>query len=147
MRNNTVETLVGVLLVALVAGGLFFAYTSSQTGGTRGYELNAKFNSADGITTGTDIRLHGVKVGTISSVDLDRKTYLPLVHLAIRGGIRIPEDSAVRVASAGILGNSYLDIRPGNSKKMLAAGGSIPVAPGAAGLAGLIDQITNSGSK
>ena len=149
MQNNTVETLIGALVVAVAAGFLFFAYTTTHSGSIAGYDLKAAFNSADGITTGTDVRLHGIKIGTVSSMDLDPKTYLAVVHLSIRDDIRIPDDSSVKITSSGLLGSSYLAIQPGGSEKMLASGSAITNTQGSIDLMSLIGRVIfgNSGSK
>src|SRR5438128_2294374 len=80
MQNNTVETLMGAIVVAVAALFLFYAYSSTGAGRVSGYDLEARFASADGITSGTDVRLHGIKIGTVSSMNLDPKTYQAVVH-------------------------------------------------------------------
>jgi phospholipid/cholesterol/gamma-HCH transport system substrate-binding protein len=147
VQKSGFETLVGVLVVAVVAGFLFVAYTSRQSGSINGYDLSARFNSADGITTGTDIVLHGVKIGTVSSMGLDPKTFRPVVQLSIRENVHIPGDSSIKITTPGLLGGSYLAIQPGSSRKMLPAGASIRTVEGSSGLAGLIAHITSSSSK
>ncbi len=149
MQNNTVETLIGALVVLVAVGFLVFAYTSTSSGSISGYELKARFSSADGITAGTDIRLHGVKIGTVSGVSLDPKTYAAIVGLSVRSDVAIPDDSSVKVTSAGILGSSYLAIQPGGSDKMLAPGGEITNTQGSIDLMGLIGRVIygNSGGK
>ncbi len=138
--SNTVETLIGAIVVAIAAGFLIFAYSSTTAGGLSGYPLEARFSSADGITAGTDIRLHGIKVGMVSAVDLDPKSYLAIVRLNIRSGVPIPDDSAIKVTSSGLLGNSYLSIQPGGSPKNLAAGGQIINTQGSVDIMGLIGR-------
>jgi phospholipid/cholesterol/gamma-HCH transport system substrate-binding protein len=149
MQNNAVETLIGALVVLVAIGFLAFAYTSTSSGSISGYELRARFSSADGINTGTDIRLHGVKIGSVSGVGLDPKTYAAIVHLSVRSDITIPDDSSIKVTSAGILGNSYLAIQPGGSDKMLAAGAEITNTQGSIDLMSLIGRVIygNSGGK
>ena len=124
-NNNTVETLIGAIVVAIAAAFLVFAYSTTSAGSLSGYSLEARFASADGITTGTDVRLHGIKVGTVSGVDLDSKTYLAIVRLSIRRDVQIPDDSAIKVTSSSLLGSSYLSIQPGGSSKNLPPGSQI----------------------
>jgi phospholipid/cholesterol/gamma-HCH transport system substrate-binding protein len=114
-----------------------------------GYELNARFASADGIATGTDVRLHGVKVGRVASLDLDPKTYAVNAAISVRSDIRIPDDSSIKVTSAGIMGSSYLAIQPGGSDKMLSPGGEITNTQGSIDLMGLIGRAMygNAGGK
>ena len=108
----------------------------------------ASFSSADGISTGTDIFLHGVQVGTVSSMGLDPRTFLPVVRLSIRANVRIPGDLTIKITTPGLLGGSYLAIQPGGSNKD--PGGrrdDQDNSRGRSGLSGLIAHITNSGSK
>ncbi len=149
MQNNTVETLIGALVVFVAVGFLAFAYTTTHTGSINGYDIKASFNSADGITTGADVRLHGIKVGTVSSIDLDPRTYNAIVHLNIRDDVKIPDDSSVKVISSLLGGNSYLSIQPGGNDKMLTSGGVITNTQGSIDLMGLIGRVIygNTGSK
>lgn len=148
--NNTVETLIGAIVVAIAAAFLVFAYSTTSAGSLSGYPLEARFTSADGITTGTDVRLHGIKIGTVSGVDLDPKTYLAIVHLSIRRDVPIPDDSAIKVTSSTLLGNAYLSIQPGGSPKNLNPGGQILNTQGSVDIMGLIGRAiygnTSSGS-
>jgi phospholipid/cholesterol/gamma-HCH transport system substrate-binding protein len=149
MQNTTFETIMGAFVILVAAGFLYFAYTSNSAGSLGGYDLNARFASADGIATGTDVRLHGIKIGRVSSLDLDPKTYAAIVHVSIRDDVKIPEDSSIKVTSAGIMGSSYLAIQPGGSEKMLAAGGQLTNTQGSIDLMGLIGRVIygNSGGK
>lgn len=143
MQNNTVETIIGAIVVAVAAGFLFFAYTSTGSGRVSGYDLYARFAAADGITNGTDVRLHGIKIGTVSSLALDPKTYQAIVHVSVRNDVKIPDDSTIKVTSAGVLGGNYVSISPGGSPKMLASGGEIPNTQGSVDLFGLISKTIN----
>jgi phospholipid/cholesterol/gamma-HCH transport system substrate-binding protein len=149
MQNTTFETIMGAFVILVAAGFLYFAYTTNSAGSLGGYDLSARFASADGISPGTDVRLHGVKVGRVSSLDLDPKNYAAIVHVSIRSDIKIPDDSSIKVTSAGIMGSSYLAIQPGGSDKMLAPGGQITNTQGSIDLMGLIGRVIygNSGGK
>lgn len=138
-NNNMVETLIGAIVVVIAIGFLVFAYSSTSVHGS-GYALQARFSSADGINPGTDVRLHGIKIGTVSAVDLDPKTYIAIVRMSVRNDIPIPDDSAIKVTSSGLLGNSYLSIQPGGSPKNLAAGGEITNTQGSVDIMGLIGR-------
>jgi phospholipid/cholesterol/gamma-HCH transport system substrate-binding protein len=150
MQNNTVETLIGALVVTVAVAFLFFAYTTTGSGSVGGYDLQARFSSADGIVTGTDVRLHGIKIGTVSTLSLDPKSYAAIVHLNIHNDVPIPDDSSIKVTSSGILGNSYLAIQPGGSDAMLKAGGQITNTQGSVDFMSLIARAiygNSSGSK
>ncbi len=149
MQNNTVETLIGALVLLVAAGFLYFAYSSTSVGAIGGYDLRAKFASADGIARGTDVRLHGVKIGAVSSIVLDPKSYAPMVDITVRGDIQLPDDSSIKITSAGLMGSSYLAVQPGGSDKMLPPGGEIVNTQGSIDLMSLIGRAIygNSGGK
>jgi phospholipid/cholesterol/gamma-HCH transport system substrate-binding protein len=146
-NNNTVETLIGAIVVGVAAVFLYFAYTSTGSGSVSGYEVKATFSSADGIAPGTDVRLHGIKIGTVTTLSLDPKTYYAIVHMNIANEYHVPDDSSVKITSSGLLGSSYLAIQPGGSLTMLANGGELTNTQGAVDLMGLIGRAVMGGGK
>lgn len=144
-NNNTVETLIGAIVIAVAAGFLFFAYTSTGSGSVAGYDVTARFSSADGIANGTDVRLHGIKVGSVKELTLDPKSYMAIATLTVRRDIQIPDDSSAKITSSGILGSSYISISPGGSDTMLAENGELNDTQGAVDLMGLVGRYINSG--
>ncbi|MEJ0026094.1 MAG: outer membrane lipid asymmetry maintenance protein MlaD [Rhizomicrobium sp.] len=140
MGNNTVETIIGAIVVAIAAVFLWYTYTATNSGSLGGYEITARMPRVDGLATGTDVRLSGIKVGAISALTLDPKTYLVTLHMDIRKDVPIPDDSSLMVTSSGLLGGSYLSITPGGSDKMLAPGGQITNVQGAIDLMGLLGR-------
>jgi len=142
-----VETLIGAIVVAVAAGFLFFAYTNTGSGSVSGYEVVAKFSSADGISPGTDIRLHGIKIGTVSALTLDPKSFMAIAHMNIRNDVELPDDSAVKITSSGLLGNSYIAIQPGGSDKNLKPGGELTNTQGSVDLMSLIGRAVMGGGK
>ena len=144
MHNDTVETLIGAIVVAVAVLFLVFAYRSSGAGNMAGYELTASVARVDGIAVGTDVKLSGIKVGEVSSLSLDPKNYLVVVHMMIHDDVQIPTDSSLMVTSSGLLGSSYLSISPGGSDKMLAANGRIRNTQGSIDLMGLLSRFAGS---
>jgi len=139
-QNNISETLIGagVVLVALVFAAL--AYYRTGAGTLAGYEINAKLPKADGLAVGTDVRLAGIKVGTVSDLTLDPKTYLVTVHMSIRNDIKLPVDSSVLVTQSGFLGGQYLSITPGGDEQMMAAGSFFENAQGSIDVMNLVGR-------
>ncbi|MCV2875170.1 outer membrane lipid asymmetry maintenance protein MlaD [Rhodobacteraceae bacterium XHP0102] len=126
-ENRLSEVLVGGAVVAVAAGFLFYAAEIGGVGarGAASYELSALFRSAEGIGIGTDVRLAGVKVGSVSSLSLDPETFRAEAMLSIRDDILLPDDSIVSIASEGLLGGSFVEIQPGGSPFNLAAGDEV----------------------
>jgi phospholipid/cholesterol/gamma-HCH transport system substrate-binding protein len=145
-QNNIAETIVGAAVVAVALAFLAFAYYRTGTGSLSGYELNAKLAKVDGLGVGTDVRLAGIKIGSVTDLTLDPKTYLATVHMSIRDDIKIPADSSVLVTSAGLLGSQYLSITPGGDDKMMAAGAYFENAQGSIDVMNLVGRFATGGS-
>jgi len=145
MHNDTVETLIGAAVIAIAVIFVVFAYRSTGTANVGGYELQARMTRVDGLAVGTDVRLAGVKVGTVSALTLE-PNYLVNVHMDIQSDVKVPDDSSLLVTSSGLLGSSYLSIAPGGSDKMLPPGGIIRNTQGSIDMMGLLNRFVNSGS-
>ncbi|MFN3076520.1 MAG: MlaD family protein [Alphaproteobacteria bacterium] len=126
MSRNPVETLLGALVVLVALLFLAFAYTTSNTRSVTGYALSAKFNKIGGLQNGSDVRISGIKVGTVVSEALDPQTYQAVVHLSIAREVRLPKDTVASIASDGMLGGKYMKLDPGRSQEVLSEGGLIP---------------------
>ena len=147
MSENTTEVLVGGAVLAVAIG--FLVYAGQATGfstETGGYALTASFRSAEGVSIGTDVRLAGVKVGTVTGMDLNSDTYRADTTMSIRDGILIPDDSLVQISSEGLLGGNYMEIVPGGSFENLESGGEIVDTQGAVGLIALLAKFVSGSS-
>jgi phospholipid/cholesterol/gamma-HCH transport system substrate-binding protein len=146
MTRNLLETLLGaiVLIVAIVFLG--FAYNASQLGDESGYELIARFDRVDGLQRGSDVRIGGIKIGTVVDQNLDPATYRAEVRFTIRDDVELPADSSVAVASDGLLGGKYLSLVPGGDVEMLGAGDEVTLTQSAINLEDLIGRFIFSQS-
>jgi phospholipid/cholesterol/gamma-HCH transport system substrate-binding protein len=123
--RNVVETIVGALVLAVAGFFVFYAFAKSDRTGPDGYEITARFGRVDGLKRGADVTLSGVKIGTVTSVDLDRKTYQAVVHMAVTSSVQIPADTNAKVVSESLLGGMVIVLDPGGDKTMLKPGGEI----------------------
>lgn len=116
MSENTTEVIVGAGVLAVAAAFLIYAGQVAGLGGnSNGYPLYATFRSVEGISAGTDVRLAGVKVGTVTDVILDPSTYRARTDFTVQDSVQVPDDSALAISSEGLLGGSFLEIMPGGS--------------------------------
>ena len=139
MKESLSEVVVGA--VVLVAAGAFLAYAAQATGfSARGdtIDLSASFRSVEGITPGSDIRMAGVKIGTVTAMTLDPVTFRAQTTLTIDGAIPIPDDSSAVIASEGLLGGNFVEIVPGGSLDNFAPGDEIIDTQGAVSLLNLL---------
>ncbi|MBV9330475.1 MAG: outer membrane lipid asymmetry maintenance protein MlaD [Alphaproteobacteria bacterium] len=145
-QNNTAETLIGAVVIAVAIAFIVFAYRSTGGGGLGGYEITADLARVDGLSVGTDVRLSGIKIGTVSDLSL-KPNYLVTVHMHIREDVKIPTDSSLVVTSSGFLGSSYLSISPGGDDSYLKDGDKIGHTQGSVDLMGLVGRFINNGAQ
>lgn len=148
MRENTSEVIVGAAVLLVAAGFLYYLTQIAGLGGREGtYDLSANFRSAEGVAVGTDIRLAGVSIGTVTGLDLNTDTYRAEAVLSIDDGIAIPDDSAVVVASEGLLGGTFIEIVPGGSMGFLSEGQRFESTQGAVSVIQLLTKFVSGGEE
>lgn len=139
MSHNPTEVLVGgAVLAAAVAFAIYAGQATGLSGGGDGYPLHASFRSLEGVTVGTDVRLAGVKIGTVTEVELNPQTYRADTTFTVSEGIEIPDDSAIVVSSEGLLGGNFVEVMPGGSPFYFAPGDEIEDTQGAVSLISLL---------
>jgi len=147
MSGNLVETLIGAVVLVVAGFFLYFSYEKSDVGAITGYSLMAKFDKVDGVKVGSDVMLAGIKVGTVLEQRLDTEEYLAVLKISLSSDVKLPEDSAIKIASDGLLGGKYLSIDPGGAEDYLEPGDEIRFTQGAIDLTDLIGKaIYNTGS-
>jgi phospholipid/cholesterol/gamma-HCH transport system substrate-binding protein len=119
MKANMIEAVMGAIVLIIATFFLVFAYTSSKGGVYTGYPLIAKFDRIDGLAVGNDVRISGVKVGSITSVTIDPKSFLARVVMTVQNGLALPTDSAAEIMSESMMGGKYIALVPGGSNKTL----------------------------
>jgi len=142
MRAQWAETAMGLLVLALAAG--FLIYSLAVTGADKarsGYELTARFGEVGALTPGAKVSVAGVKVGTVSRITLDPKTFLAVARLSIESKVRLPSDSTAKVTSDSLLGGAHIAIAPGGATDDLKPGGEIENTQGAVDLFSLIGGV------
>jgi len=117
MNRNLLETVMGAVVIVVAVIFLVFAYHSAEIRSVSGYPLTAKFDHIDGVHEGADVRMSGIKVGSITSTTLDTKTFQAIVKLSIDNSIKLPVDTVATVTQNGLLGDQYMSLVPGNSDK------------------------------
>ncbi|TCP63145.1 phospholipid/cholesterol/gamma-HCH transport system substrate-binding protein [Rhodovulum bhavnagarense] len=139
-ENSSSEIMAGGAVLALALGFFVYAANIADLGGGKSghYELTASFRSVEGVSVGTDVRLAGVKVGTVTALDLNSETFRADTRFTVKEGIELPDDSTVLVSSEGLLGGTFIEIMPGGSPFNLAAGDEMLDTQGAVSLINLL---------
>lgn len=141
MARNPIETLMGAVVIAVAVFFLIFAYTTADIGTVEGYRVSAKFDRIDGIGEGSDVRMSGVKIGTVTGQTLDPQTYLAVVTMSIDPAIALPRDTSASINAEGLLGQKYLALSPGGEEEMIPHGGEIETTQGSVDLMSLIGRL------
>ncbi|WP_372618135.1 outer membrane lipid asymmetry maintenance protein MlaD [Falsiroseomonas sp.] len=140
--RSVVEVAAGAAVLLVAAAFLAFALTNSGRGGISGpaQTLTARFDRIDGLAPGADVRIAGVKVGSVVSQRIDPETFLAVLTLRLDGSLRIPNDSSAEIASEGLLGGRFVSIVPGGSEQIIADGGQITITQSAVSLESLLGR-------
>ena len=149
MGRNIVETIVGALVLLVAGIFVFYAFAKSDRAGPGGYEILARFDRIDGLKRGADVTVSGVKVGSVTGFELDRKTYQAVVRMMVSSSIGLPIDTNAKILSESLLGGMVVVLEPGGDNKMIQAGGEIDKTQGAVPLSELIAKFMfgSTGSK
>lgn len=122
MRKKPVETIMGLLVLVIALLFLGFAYNVTDLQVVEGYSVNAEFTKVGGLSIGSDVRINGIKVGTVTAQDLNNEDYTVRVTFSIASNVKLPKDSVASIVSDGLMGNKFVKIEPGKAKEYLANG-------------------------
>jgi phospholipid/cholesterol/gamma-HCH transport system substrate-binding protein len=149
MSKNLVETLVGLLVILIAGGFLYSAYKTTDigVGANSGYKIFAKFDRADGLNMGSDVKVGGIKVGKVIGQKLDESNYQAIIEMVITDGVKLPVDSTAEIIGNGLLGEKYIAVLPGADEEKIAAGGSIEFTQSAISLESLIGKFVFSSAE
>lgn len=143
MKKANLETVVGIFVLI---GILCLAYLSIKLGkmellGGDYYEVSADFDSVSGLKKGASVEIAGVEVGRVDRILLDPKgNDRARVFLRIRSGVKLYDDVIASVRTRGIIGDKFVQLKPGGSEKILAAGGKIRDTESAVDLEELVSK-------
>ncbi|MBM3579960.1 MAG: outer membrane lipid asymmetry maintenance protein MlaD [Alphaproteobacteria bacterium] len=124
-NSNYFEVIVGTFVLLCTAFFFFNSFRSAKVSSSTGYFLIAKFDNADGLNAGSDVKISGVKIGTVEEQILDLKTFRAALRLNINKSVELPSDSSAKIVSEGLLGSKYLAITPGGDDENLKNGDEI----------------------
>lgn len=146
MAENTTEVVVGTGVLAAAVGFLFFALQSTGfSSPSSDYQLTASFRSADGIAVGSDVRMAGVKIGTVTDLALNADTFRADATVTFIDGIEVPDDSAILISSEGLLGGNFVEVVPGGSPFNFETGDEVEDTQGAVSLVSLLMKFVSGG--
>lgn len=143
-RENLGEALVGLFVVLFAVLFVWFAWERSGGGTKAGaIHVTALFPNSTGINVGSDVRVAGIKVGTVTRQVLDPQSFQVKMTLALDPAAKLPSDSSAAITSEGFLGATYIALIPGGDPTPLKEGSTIADTQGAMDLMGMVGQFIN----
>jgi phospholipid/cholesterol/gamma-HCH transport system substrate-binding protein len=139
-HRSLTETLAGAVVLAVALGFLGYAVANTGRSTVSGYALHARFDRIDGLVIGADVRLAGVKVGSVTTARVDPQTYQADVTFTVQNAVKLPRDSSAEITSDGLLGGKYLSLVPGGDEQMLAPGDAVTITQSAVSLEQLLGK-------
>src|SRR5271154_4785331 len=100
-QRNVGELLAGAVVLAVALGFLGYAVANTGRSVVGGYPLHAKFDRIDGLLVGSDVRVAGVKVGSVQAARIDPQSYQAVVDFSVANDIKLPRDSSAVISSDG----------------------------------------------
>ena len=150
-QNKRLELWVGVFMLAGISALLVLAFKVANVqsfGSTETYTLKAHFDNIGGLKVRSPVKVGGVTVGEVTSITLDKQTYVPIVTLDVNKKFGyFPETSSASILTSGLLGEQYLGISPGfidTDTEMLHNGDLIEDTKSALVLEDMIGQVLYS---
>lgn len=122
MQKNVIETVMGAVVLVVAGVFLAFAYKTADLQPVEGYELRARFTSIAGLENGSDVKISGVKVGSVLGFELDNDSFLADVYFSIDPSVKLPTDTSAEIVSEGLLNGRYLSLVPGGEEELLGPG-------------------------
>lgn len=144
MKQNIIEIIVGFIILIIAAMFLIYAYNRSGQDVDTGYTLEARFQNAEGIVTGSDIMLAGIKIGDVKNLTLDRENFYAVMQMSINKDIKLPKDSQAAIVSSGFLGGKFVAIIPGGDTEDFKDGDQIKFTQSSVNMESLIGKFMYS---
>ena len=136
------EVAAGAVILGVALLFLGYAVLDSGRGTVNGdgIRLTAKFDRIDGLSNGADVRIAGVRVGSVTDARIDPQTFSAELTMKVDRSLRLPDDTSAEVTSEGLLGGRYVSLVPGGSDKVLSDGGRITQTQGSVSLESLLGR-------
>ncbi|MFA5985256.1 MAG: outer membrane lipid asymmetry maintenance protein MlaD [Methylococcaceae bacterium] len=143
-HTNTQDTLVGLFVAAGIVGLFFLALHVSNLSSfvsDDSYNVTARFENSGGLKVKSTVSSAGVKIGQVTAINLDPKTFESVVEMSISSRFNsFPEDTSASIFTAGLLGEQYVNLVPGGSEDLLKNGSAIEITQSAIILEKVIGQ-------
>lgn len=140
MKRSLAETILGAVVLFVAIGFLTYSYGIGDVSSPSGYEVMADFTGTGGLQVGDAVQVSGVKVGSVTAIELVPGRYLARVHMDLDSDIKLPLDTVALISSESLLGGKYMLLEPGGDPDMIEDGGMIEYTQAPQNLEQLLGQ-------
>jgi phospholipid/cholesterol/gamma-HCH transport system substrate-binding protein len=150
--NYKVELASGIFLLLGIAALLWLAMRATDYGqdiGKETYSISARFSNIADLRDRAPVKIGGVVVGMVESIELDPVSFEAIVTMAVSTRFdEIPSDTGASVLTSGILGDRYIGLEPGGAPDYLQDGDELFITQSALILEQAIGKyLFNTGEK
>jgi phospholipid/cholesterol/gamma-HCH transport system substrate-binding protein len=125
--GNLFETIISALVIVVAVAFAIFVYVRTGTGHMGSHSMRVRLHDAAALSVGSEVRLAGAKVGSVTGLALDLKDYNAIVEIRIRDDLSLPVDSRA-VVSFSPLGDIFLSLTPGHAARSVPPDGELKMA-------------------
>ena len=129
LREKNSELTVGIFILIAFFALLFVTVQTTSLNfksNSDSIRLNASFSNINGLRQKAPVRIAGVKIGEVSQIKLNSKTYQADITIVIYNDkVQIPTDSVISILTEGVVGSKFISIDPGYDEEYLKNGQSI----------------------
>jgi len=144
INTKVIEVTVGVFIAAGIAALFMLAMKVSNLStfsSQGGYEITARFDNIGGLKEMSPVNAGGVRIGRVTSVEYDQKTYEAIVKMQISPEYdQLPKDTSASIFTSGLLGEQYISLEPGGETAYLKSGDQIKLTQSAIVMEQVIGQ-------
>lgn len=153
MKTRVIEFWVGLFVILGIASLLMLALQVSGLADfykkENGYKIKAQFTNIGSLKVRSKVTIGGVTIGRVTDIKLDVnefEEYNAIVEISINNDVnKIPKDSSAKILTAGLLGDNYIGIIPGQDEEFLKQGDTIVLTSQALILEDLISKFAVGG--
>ncbi len=139
-KRSVAELSAGAIVLLIAGAFLIYALLNTGRSVSGGIHITAQFENVGGVAVGSDVRLAGVKVGSVTDLRIDPRTFQAILGFTVRSDLKLPSDTSALISTGGLLGNQFVTLSPGGSAKNLADGAVITITQSATNLEDLLGK-------
>ncbi len=134
-HTSTQDTFVGLFVASGIIGLFFLAMQVSNLSSfvsEDSYTITARFENSGGLKIKSPVSAAGVKIGRVTAINFDPKTFESVVKMSINSKYNaLPDDTTASIFTAGLLGEQYVNLDAGGSDTPLKNDGTIEITQSA----------------